>query len=297
MLTPLILNLLYRNDCVIVPGLGAFITRRLPSTFDEQSQVMLPPRKEVAFNPDLRHTDGLLADFLTSQGQAPDYASAQQQIDNFVSEVLHKTADGAPYLMPDLGSLALLEGRLSFTPAPGLNTLVESYGLQPVAAQRVKTRTLDTIATADLRKAVATAAAVAALLLVSPQTSDTTLTRADMTQPFLASLTASRAPQPRQQPPAETPEMPETDQELLEPATTVDSYCVVVASFLTRQEAQDYIASMRARGVTDLSALDYDGRVRVIAAQFPDHDQAVRANREIRNLQGFEKAWVLRVAQ
>lgn len=291
MLSSSILNLLYRNDCVIVPGLGAFITRRVSSSYDEQRGLMLPPRKEVAFNPDLRHTDGLLADFLVSQGEADDYAEAQAKIDFFVSDVMEKVGQGAAYMMPQLGSLTIIDGRLSFSPAQGLNALVESYGLAPVEAEKVKTSVFENIGRADMRKAVASAAAVAALLLVSPSTSDTGLSRADMTQPFLKSALAAEAPA------KEAPEVPEQVEDLLEPATTVDSYCVVVASFLTRQEATDYIASMRARGVTDLSVLDYEGRVRVIAAQFPDHDEAVSANRDIRNLQGFEKAWVLKVSQ
>lgn len=294
MLSSSILNLLYRNDCVIVPGLGAFITRRVSSSYDEQRGLMLPPRKEVAFNPDLRHTDGLLADFLASQGEADDYADAQAKIDAFVSDVIAKVNDGTPYLLPQLGSLAIIDGRLSFTPAQGLNTLVESYGLQPVAAHKARASVFENIRRIDMRKAVASAAAVAALLLVSPSTSDTRLSRADMTQPFLQSALAAET---TETPAKEAPEVPQQVEQLLEPATTVDSYCVVVASFLTRQEAADYIASMRARGVTDLSALDYEGRVRVIAAQFPDHDEAVRANRDIRNLQGFEKAWVLKVSQ
>ncbi len=293
MLSSLILNLLYRNDCVIVPGLGAFITRRVASTFDEQRGLMLPPRKEVAFNPDLRHTDGLLADFITERGEAADYSAAQAKIDAFVSGVLEKVDAGGVYMMPDFGSLMLIDGRLSFEPAAGLNALVESYGLAPVAADRVRTNVFDTLGKVDLRKAVASAAAVAAFLLVSPSTGDSGLVRADMTQPFLQASRPVETPAPEKT----LPETPEAAEDLLEPATDVDSYCVVVASFLTRQEAQDYIASMRARGVTDLSVLDYDGRVRVIAAQYPDHDEAVRANRDIRNLQGFEKAWVLRVAQ
>ena len=94
MLSTLILNLLYRNDCVIVPGLGAFITRRVASSYDEQRGLMLPPRKEVAFNPDLRHTDGLLADFMTARGAASDYADAQGQIESFVSAVMEKVDAG-----------------------------------------------------------------------------------------------------------------------------------------------------------------------------------------------------------
>ncbi len=295
MITPVILDLLYRNDCVIVPGLGAFLTRRISSSFDEQKGLMLPPRKEVAFNPDLRHTDGLLADALTARGEAEDYSAAQAKIDDFVADVLAKVNSGSTYMMPGLGTISLIDGRLSFEPVSGLNTLVDSYGFAPVAAEKVKASVFDSLSSVDLRKAVASAAAVAAFLLISPDTSDTTLVRADMTQPFLQSLQGD-TPEAEAQP-KEQPETTIEVEELMEPATNVDSYCIVVASFLTRQEAQDYIASMKARGVTDLSVLDYDERVRVIAAQFPDHDEAVRANRDIRTLQGFENAWVLHVSQ
>lgn len=293
MLSQAILNLLYRNDCVIVPGLGAFITRRVASSFDEKRGLMLPPRKEVAFNPDLRHTDGLMADGLTALGEAKDYAEAQRMIDDFVADVLAKVNAGGVYMMPDLGSLSLIDGRLSFEPASGLNALIDSYGLAPVAAERVRTTISDTIGRIDARKAVASAAAVAALLLVTPSTSDTQLVRADMTQPFLG--TAQPVAQVDEAPSA--PETAIESLDVMEPPTNVDSYCIVVASFLTRQEANDYVASMRARGVTDLSVLDYDARVRVIAAQYPDRDEAVRYNREIRNLQGFENAWVLHIEQ
>lgn len=296
MLSTLILNLLYRNDCVIVPGLGAFITRRVASSYDEQRGLMLPPRKEVAFNPDLRHTDGLLADFMTARGAAADYADAQGQIESFVSAVMEKVDAGGVYMLPELGSLTLIDGRLTFEPVSGLNALIDSYGLAPVAAERSRANVLGNLGSVDVRKAVASAAAVAAFLLVSPSTSDSGLVRADMTQPFLQSARLGDEMQEAQAP-QDKPETAIEVEELMEPATNVDSYCIVVASFLTRQEAQDYIASMRARGVTDLSVLDYDGRVRVIAAQYPDHDEAVRANRDIRTLQGFEKAWVLKVTQ
>ncbi len=293
MLTPYIIQLLYRSDCVIVPGLGAFLTRRVASSFDEQRGLMLPPRKEVAFNPDLRHTDGVLADFLVSCGEAKDYDAAQGQIEEFASGISRKLMAGNVVMLPELGSLSTTDGRITFEPVTGFNALVDSYGLAPVAAERVKPSVMETFGRLDVRKAVASAAAVAAFLLVSPQTADTDLNRADLTQPFLNSLTQAESVQE----PAEQPEATIEPDEMMEPDTKVDSYCIVVASFISRQEAQDYIASMRARGVSGLSILEYGDRARVIAAQFTGHDEAVNANRDIRALQGFEKAWVLHVTQ
>ncbi|MDE7153870.1 MAG: hypothetical protein K2O00_05440 [Muribaculaceae bacterium] len=53
--------LLYRHDCVIVPQLGAFVVRQIPAEYDPTESVFLPPRRQILFNPELTHSDGLLA--------------------------------------------------------------------------------------------------------------------------------------------------------------------------------------------------------------------------------------------
>lgn len=52
-------TLLRRNDCVIIPGLGAFVATGRAAVL--VGDVLTPPCREVSFNPAMTHDDGLLA--------------------------------------------------------------------------------------------------------------------------------------------------------------------------------------------------------------------------------------------
>lgn len=53
--------LLLRHDCVIMPGIGAFINVYKPAAYDAETHRMLPTRREIIFNGSLKTDDGLLA--------------------------------------------------------------------------------------------------------------------------------------------------------------------------------------------------------------------------------------------
>lgn len=282
-----ILALLHEHDCVIVPQLGAFITRRLSSSYDERRGVMTPPSKIVAFNQDIQHSDGILADHIATVDKI-DFSAAMRQVEDFASETKQRLNERQVVMLPSLGSLSVSENRVVFQPVPGLNVLTDSYGLEPVAARSARSAQIGKTIFTETRKVAASAVAVVALLCVSPRTADPDFVRADMA----TALTAVPAATPTGT--AHTPtDVPEANIETHQ--APKDKFCLVVASFLTRQEAKDYITSMRARGVDDLSILDFEGRCRVIAASFDNESQAQSAARDIRSLEGFEKAWVLRV--
>ena len=48
-------------DCVIIPGFGGFVCNVRPAWYDEEKEEMVPPSRDVLFNPNLVHNDGLLA--------------------------------------------------------------------------------------------------------------------------------------------------------------------------------------------------------------------------------------------
>ncbi|MDO5570432.1 MAG: SPOR domain-containing protein [Bacteroidales bacterium] len=56
--------LLTKHDCIIVPGLGGFVSSYKESSFN--NDIITPPTKALAFNPSLSHNDGLLASSLMS---------------------------------------------------------------------------------------------------------------------------------------------------------------------------------------------------------------------------------------
>lgn len=276
-----ILSLLHEHDCVIVPGLGAFLTRRTASTFDARRGLMLPPSKEVAFNADIRRSDGLLADGV-ARADGVDYTEAMRRVEEFAADALRRVAAGEVVLLPRLGSLSGVGGRVVFEAVPGLNVLVDSYGLAPVAVRPVRSAALlGPGLGASLRRVAASAAAVAALMLVSQTAGDSDMVRADMSALLTPSVPVSAIPAALHADVAQAGARP-----------ALGRFCVVVASFPTRQEAQDYAASMRAGGVEGLELLDSDGRCRVVAASSADEAEAKDAARALRKRAGFEKCWV-----
>ncbi len=63
--------LLLRHDCVIVPGIGAFINIYHPPFFDKETGCIMPPKREIRFNPALRSDDGLLANSFARKMEVP----------------------------------------------------------------------------------------------------------------------------------------------------------------------------------------------------------------------------------
>ena len=84
--------LLLENDCVIVPGLGGFITHYQPAHYEEADSVFMPPSRIVGFNSQLTMNDGLLVQSYM-QVYHLDYPDALKKIAEEVeklTETLHK---------------------------------------------------------------------------------------------------------------------------------------------------------------------------------------------------------------
>ena len=63
-ISQLISTLLYRYECVVVPGFGAFLSQRISAKIDPQSHAFYPPKKRLSFNEQLQSNDGILANYV-----------------------------------------------------------------------------------------------------------------------------------------------------------------------------------------------------------------------------------------
>src|SRR5690606_8086535 len=81
-----IADLLYRYECVIIPGFGAFLTRSQSARIDESTHTFYPPSKVLSFNKQLQVNDGLLANYVASVEKC-SYAMALQKVRNFASHL------------------------------------------------------------------------------------------------------------------------------------------------------------------------------------------------------------------
>src|SRR5690606_12497426 len=92
-LTTYISDLLYRYECVIIPGFGAFLTRYRSAQIDDISNTFHPPSKIVSFNKQLQANDGLFANYVASVEKC-SYETALQKIRNFTAEISRELAEG-----------------------------------------------------------------------------------------------------------------------------------------------------------------------------------------------------------
>jgi hypothetical protein len=135
---PYISQLLYRYQCVTVPGFGAFLTEIQSARLEESSNSFYPPKKLVSFNPYLKNNDGLLANHL-AQSEKIAYEIAVNVIQNEVSQWKTKLQEQGVFALKNVGEFAVnAEKNLVFTPSDQLNYLKESFGLTPYVSPSVK---------------------------------------------------------------------------------------------------------------------------------------------------------------
>ena len=131
-------DLLYRYDCVIVPNFGGFITNKIGAVIEEETNTFYPPTKKIGFNANLKHNDGLLANYIASSENI-SFESANKFIDTTVYQWQTELAKGA-LQVDGVGSMSLnTEKQLIFEPNSNTNFLMESFGLASVqSAPQVK---------------------------------------------------------------------------------------------------------------------------------------------------------------
>ena len=128
--------LILRYDCVIVPNLGAFIAQYLPARIDEEAGVIIPPSRELSFNSQVAHNDGLLAASI-ARATGNTFDIALSAIESQVAALKSQTENGGEFAIGRLGILKQnQEGNLEFEPfkstaiSPRLTGL-PSFSLSP----------------------------------------------------------------------------------------------------------------------------------------------------------------------
>ncbi len=129
-----IAKLLYNHDCVIVPGLGAFIANPVDAKYEAFQEKFFPPGKQITFNTQLNHNDGLLAGSI-SRWLDISYDDAIKNVRQWVVHLQKQLQGGSRVDLGAIGQFRLNDKKnLVFHPTHGANYLKSSYGLIPVSA-------------------------------------------------------------------------------------------------------------------------------------------------------------------
>lgn len=302
--------LLLSNDCVIVPGLGGFMTHHVEARYDETDGCFLPPLRTLGFNPQLTLNDSLL---VHSYIEAYDisYPEALRRIESEVNELRqHLEADGQ-YELNDIGVLSLNEeGNLQFEPCESGILTPQFYGLgafemEPVAGHATKPATDEQTAESDrkpadhaivikmswLRNIAAVAAAVISFLMIGSPVSNSTAPVSHAQQSAFFPIAA------QEQPSATTLQPVEAEEEAIvaEPAGPV--YAIVLASQTTMRHAEDFVALLADEGYDEARVNVNKNRVvRVVYGSFASEEEAQTELRQLRSAnRNFRQGWIMKM--
>lgn len=286
-----------RNDCVIIPGIGAILARYVSARFDADNGVVHPPHREFSFNSGLVYNDGILAHSYVRVMDAP-YDMALAKVNEAVSKLDTMLRTTGSVQLGRIGSLTFADGALDFHPAadsfalsrmpklskpePKMPAAFDAEELAKEASMRLRLRH-------TLRQAVRVAASLALLIGICFIAS----TPIKVDDAALASL----SPEFKQ---ATIEDIMAVDAVKEQDATysinvtgtagdylTVDApmrpvkanaaakkYYLIVGSFNTASEANKFMAMHSGK---NLGRIDSPSHIRVFAGAYDTADEALKA--------------------
>jgi nucleoid DNA-binding protein len=279
-ITAFIRELLFSHDCVIVPGFGGFIGNYTPASIDKSTSTFYPPVKQISFNRNLNHNDGLLVGRISESAEV-NYGDARNLVEEFASSLRNRLGKGEKVTFDHLGSFTNnQEGNIQFEPDKTVNYHLNSYGLESfqflplegydVRKQIAKHIDKAPVSRSSMRKILWRAAIIIPLLsimVVIPlktnlfksnveATSMNPLATAefennrkavDQTLPVIDAGTEKAA---IQAPPAgKNPDIVQQPSETILPAEkNSDNYCLITGSFKSKENAETQAALLKKEG-------------------------------------------------
>ena len=316
-ITAFIRELLFGHDCVIVPGFGGFLGNYTPARIDKSSGTFYPPVKQISFNRNLNHNDGLLVGRISGSANI-NYGDARNLVEEFVVDLRGKLEKGEKVVFDNIGSfINNQEGNVQFEPDKNANYHLDSYGLEsfqclPLEGYDVRTRIIrhagkDPVKQASMRKILWRAAVIIPLLAVIvavPLRTDLFKTKVEATtmNPLVtaefehnkkavdqdvkddsAKIDESLAP---------VTEEPATPVVVVPVAAEVNSYFVITGSFKSEENAVSQVNKLKAEGFTPEIVSATNGFYRVCAIMCKDVNSALSKKDSI--AKKFPGSWVSR---
>ena len=286
-------ELLFIHDCVIIPGLGGFVSNYRPADVNELARTVSPPSKSILFNRNLIHNDGLLIGYI-SQKNGLDYRESEVIVKAYADQIIKSVSEDSKFAVDDVGFFYSDSGmKLQFQDELTTNFLIESYCLStitfdPVEQEReqVEFVPMATYRT-SIRRWVYTGVAaslVAAMVLLPVKTGY-------VEHMNFGWMKKDIPEQVIHQDPAEDPAATDMESIIVLPQLT---YNIIVGSFKDFNNAKGMLNKLSGQGHDPKIMEASNGYYRV--AIHTTNDAAIASDKlsEIRQTEGFESAWMLK---
>lgn len=148
-LFPHIEYLILRHECVIIPGLGAFMSSYVPARIDMENNQVIPPSRSITFNQSVVVDDGLLANSIARRHDI-SFEEARQSICHEVRLIKMKLASSGEAVCGRLGRLLIgEENTLSFIPTGNECSDAAHIGYIPARLEKHAESATDILQTAS----------------------------------------------------------------------------------------------------------------------------------------------------
>lgn len=129
-------ELLFEQDCVVIPDFGGFVTNFDCAKVDKSEEYIKPAQKWLAFNGLLKNDDGLLSNYIAkNEGITRDEASLK--IKSFVETAKKGIRFDQRFDITGVGTFTENEeSKIQFNPSENSNFLGESFGLEKIVIKK-----------------------------------------------------------------------------------------------------------------------------------------------------------------
>lgn len=128
-----ITRLIACHNCVIVPGMGAFLANEVPAAYNPEEQIFMPPHRTLGFNPQVTVDDALLLSEYLCDGTL-SYEEAGTALKKDIEKLRNRLSRKGTYRFGELGTFSMnINSEISFV--PNVNGIDDPFhfGLEPIA--------------------------------------------------------------------------------------------------------------------------------------------------------------------
>lgn len=304
-------SLLIQHECVIVPGLGGFVTYRDKASI--RNNRLYAPAQRVRFNHLLTYHDGLLAEAYM-QDRLIGYTAALDAIKADVEQITTSLNSGNTFILGRIGALSLSADNTIILKNEDCKFLPENIGLPVVnLKQLIAESHTDNTITLNIPRASSNVIRYAAMLIVvfvfslliptpvTDATHEASFYRVQSTEYRVqitdneVQITDNLSDESDKSDKSETfDESDKSNQTQESTNSSLKSYHLIIASLPSQAEAEEYIAHHTHFDRSQLLIIESKGKYRISAAGFDKYKDALQYMDSIRNeVPTAQKAWIM----